>query len=178
MKSIVAVMLAAIFIFGSNEIDVSARNIKRDRQLASEVYYEYEERNGGKCIEVDLNGDSVRECISLNPQTGHVYVYTCRNLKAKVMLDQKNFGDYGYVGYNAKKHLIVFKGDLGRYRTGMRIYKVGKKKCTDMGLMFKMNYGKTYYWINGKKVSKKTYNKKLKYYTRITKSVRKYGYRI
>ena len=178
MKKIIAMMLVTLLLVTSSGVDVSARNIKRDREWASQVYYEYECKNRGRYMEIDLNGDTVKECISLNPQRGVVYIYACKDCRAKVLLARKGFGDYGYVGYNAKKHLVVFKGDLGRYRMGMYVYKVGKNKCVETEYMWKTTYGKPSYWINGKKVSKKKYNKKIKYYTNITKSMKKYGYKV
>lgn len=178
IKSILVLVLVAVISFVSSAASVSARNVKEDRKWASQAYYEYICKNRGKYVEVDLNGDKVDECISLNSRNGNVYVYTCWNRAAKVILKQKGFGDYGYVGYNKKKHLVIFKGDLGRYRNGMYVYKIGKKSSKEISYMFETTYGKKSYCVNGKKVSKKTYKKRIKSYTKGSKSVRKYGHKV
>lgn len=169
MRKLCCIMLATMMCV-TMSVPVMAASAKYNAAVAA--YQKYLKSNSGNTWLADIDGNGVPELIMHNTTThaNEVHTYNTKTKKRKCLV-RKDYGR-GYdspIKYSRSKHtVLVTQADTGGYTT--YIYKVKGAKATRVAKAEYINgrfarFSTQYrqgYKINGKSVTKKTFNNKIK----------------
>ena len=172
LKQLFCVMLAVILCMGTA---VPAAAATRNQRIAITKYKAYLKKNKGWYSMVDIDKNGIPELVIHNrtKMTNELYTYNPRTRRT-VCLKRMSWGkDWAKPRYSVSRHTVIFpQTDTGGYR--YYAYRVSGTKAklalrteyiNGRFVRFGAKYKKGYK-VNGKRVSKSVYNKKLSSVTR------------